>query len=148
MSEVMEQILKYRVQNDFSALSRFLEELRGLPGYARLNERQAYRLGLVLEEMISNIIKYGYDDSKVHEIEVVIRWGDMKITVELSDDGHPFDPMRHHCPGSNSAEPLEQRPIGGLGIHLARQMSEEMTYRRENGRNILQIQIGGGVAGD
>ena len=141
MSEVMEQILKYRVQNDFSALSRFLEELRGLPGYARLDERRAYLLGLVLEEMISNIIKYGYDDSGIHEIEVMIRWGGSEIAVELSDDGHPFDPVCHRGL-ENSATPLEQRRIGGLGIHLVRHMSENITYRRENGRNILQILIG------
>lgn len=138
-----EELLKYHVPNDLSALSRFLEGLRARPEYGRQDERKRYLLELILEEMISNIVKYGYDDDGKHEIDVVLRFRTSEIIVELSDDGHPFDPVRHRGnQGNDASVPVEQRRIGGLGIHLVRQMSEKITYRRENDRNILRIQIG------
>jgi anti-sigma regulatory factor (Ser/Thr protein kinase) len=57
--------------------------------------------------------------------------------AEIEDDAQPFNPLEAPPPDVNA--PLRERPLGGLGIHLARTMMDAMAYRRENGKNILTI---------
>jgi len=57
--------------------------------------------------------------------------------VEVEDDGREFNPLA--SPPVDVSVPLERRPIGGLGIHMIRQLMDSVTYRRENGRNILKL---------
>ena len=92
-----------------------------------------YRVTLVIEELVVNIINHGHDDG-VHDIEIAMASEPDALTVEITDDGRPFDPL------SDAPEPdldslLEDRPVGGLGIHLVRTMMDEVHYRREQDRN-------------
>ncbi len=92
-----------------------------------------YRVTLVIEELVVNIINHGHDDG-VHDIEIAMASEPDALTVEIIDDGRPFDPL------SDAPEPdldslLEDRPVGGLGIHLVRTMMDEVHYRREQDRN-------------
>ena len=92
-----------------------------------------YRVTLVIEELVVNIINHGHDDG-VHDIEIAMASEPDALTVEIIDDGRPFDPL------SDAPEPdldslLEDRPVGGLGIHLVRTMMDEVHYRRERDRN-------------
>jgi len=59
------------------------------------------------------------------------------FVVEVSDNGKPFNPLDHPEPDLN--QPLEERPIGGLGIHLIRKFVDQLAYRRDAGRNILTL---------
>ena len=92
---------------------------------------------LVIEELVTNCIKYGYDDSAEHiiEIELKLSANEMKLTV--TDDGHPFNPLELPEPDTNL--PVEDRPIGGLGIHLLRKMSDHIDYVRDDGKNRLTL---------
>jgi anti-sigma regulatory factor (Ser/Thr protein kinase) len=98
-----------------------------------------FRVHLVLEELVLNIIDYGFDDGKDdHELEVVLTSDDDALTIEITDDGFPFDPLQDaKTPDVNA--PLEDRPIGGLGVHLVRTMMDEMHYRRDHGKNHLTL---------
>jgi len=92
-----------------------------------------YRVTLVIEELVVNIINHGHDGG-VHDIEIAMASEPDALTVEIIDDGRPFDPL------SDAPEPdldslLEDRPVGGLGIHLVRTMMDEVHYRREQDRN-------------
>jgi len=94
---------------------------------------------LVLEELLSNIINYAYSsESGTHE--VALRFAQLnadEVSFELEDSGVPFDPTGYKR--VNIEDPLEKREVGGLGIHLVRQKTKSMSYRRENNRNILTI---------
>jgi len=111
---------------------RFIEE-KGVSGQA------VYLVNLVIEEMGTNLLKYGYDDTAVHEIllRLEIRHGTLLVLME--DDGHEFNPLNAKEPDVNL--PAEERALGGLGIHLVRKMAEQVSYERRDGRNRLTVEI-------
>jgi anti-sigma regulatory factor (Ser/Thr protein kinase) len=106
-----------------------------LPG--RLAPELVYRLNLVLEEMITNVISYGYDDSSEHEISVRLSWKHPYMKLEVEDDGRSFNPLGASPP--DTRKPLAERQVGGLGIHFVREMMDEVEYRRENDKNLLVL---------
>ncbi|MFZ2639824.1 MAG: ATP-binding protein [Verrucomicrobiia bacterium] len=98
-----------------------------------------YAANLAIEEMSTNIIKYGYDDAAVHEILLRAEILPGHLVLLLEDDGHEFDPLKASEP--NIDLPLEEREIGGLGIHLVRRFVEQMRYERRDSHNRLTIEI-------
>jgi anti-sigma regulatory factor (Ser/Thr protein kinase) len=98
-----------------------------------------YMANLTVEELVTNCIKYGYAgmDTTDKGIDVVISIVGGELRIILSDDAAAFDPLAQAAP--DLSIPLEDRPIGGLGIHMLRQMSTGFTYAFENGRNVVTI---------
>jgi anti-sigma regulatory factor (Ser/Thr protein kinase) len=91
-----------------------------------------------LEELITNTIKYAYDDQDLHVIDVLISTSTDAITLAVDDDGHPFDPTAQA--GPDLTLPAEERPIGGLGLHLIRNLMDTFTYERTpDGRNCVRV---------
>jgi anti-sigma regulatory factor (Ser/Thr protein kinase) len=111
--------------------------LRDFARRAGLPVAVSHALDLALEEWISNVISYGYEDSAEHWIELRFEGTDHEARVEIEDDGREFNPLA--IPPVNTKEPLETRPIGGLGVHVIRSLVDEVNYRRENGCNILTL---------
>jgi serine/threonine-protein kinase RsbW len=96
-----------------------------------------YALNLAVEEMATNIIKYGYDDAAEHQITLVLRLDQNNLTMTISDDGHAFNPLQR--PAVDVSGPIEDRDVGGLGIHLVRNLFDELTYERRAGRNVFTV---------
>ena len=94
-----------------------------------------FKVNLVLDELSVNIVNYGGEAS---EIVVCLAADADEVRVEISDDGRPFDPLTDAIEPDLDA-PLEERAIGGLGIHLVREMMDELHYSRENGKNRLAM---------
>lgn len=94
-----------------------------------------FKVNLVLDELSVNIVNYGGEAS---EIEVSLAADADEVRVEISDDGRPFDPLNDAMEPDLDA-PLEDRAIGGLGIHLVREMMDELHYSREDGKNRLAM---------
>lgn len=92
---------------------------------------------LVIEELVSNTIKYGYDDTGTHEIHIDARIENNTWVMEISDDGRPFNPL--DAPEPDTSLPAEKRPIGGLGIFLVRNMTDSVKYERRGDRNIVTV---------
>jgi len=90
---------------------------------------------LALEEIVTNIVKYAYTDAGVHEIRFAARLTEEHVVLNFSDDGRAFDPLA--APPPDLEQELEERPIGGLGIHLVRQLAARLDYERTGGRNEL-----------
>lgn len=103
------------------------------------SEQALYHVRFVLEEMGTNILKYGYDDQEVHQIEFRLELESDTIQVQLVDDGHEFDPTSLCEP--DTSLPLEERMLGGLGIMLVRQLVKGLTYQRRDGKNIVGVVI-------
>lgn len=98
-----------------------------------LNERQTHDLHLIVEEAVANIVNYSGAT-----VMVLCAWEEGgSLYISFTDDGIPFDPTQHPAP--DLTLPIYERPIGGLGIHYIRTMSDGVTYRREDGKNILTI---------
>lgn len=97
------------------------------------------QIKLVLEELIVNVIRHGHDDSeKLHDIHVSVSSDDSLITLELEDHGKPFDLLKD-APDSDTESDIKDRAPGGLGVYLVMQLTDEVTYRRENNMNKLKL---------
>jgi len=96
-----------------------------------------YFVLLAIEELVLNCIEFGYDDEDEHTILVDLWVADGKVTMRLTDDGHAFDPLA--VPAPDLSLGLEQRPVGGLGIYLLRELADDIAYERRDERNRLTL---------
>ncbi len=97
----------------------------------------AFAIDLTYEELVTNTIKYAYRDQELHWIEIVVAVDDDLVELEVSDDGEAFDPTAQEPP--DTSLPAEERPIGGLGLHLIRNLTDAFSYRREDGCNKICV---------
>ncbi len=107
-----------------------------------LSERNAppevhYLANLAVEELVTNCIKYGYEDAGDHVIDIKLQISGTELALTVTDDGRPFNPLE--LPEPDIHLPIQDRPIGGLGIYLLRRMSDQMDYVRAAGRNSVTL---------
>lgn len=102
---------------------------------AGLEDKRAYRLALAVDEIATNIVMHGYDESDTSgDIGVSTFIENGALTVRLSDTSPPYDPLSQSGPGDLDA-PLEDRQIGGLGVFLAQKNVDEFRYEYVDGEN-------------
>lgn len=101
--------------------------------------RAAYIARLAAEEFGTNILKYGYDDSAAHRIDLRARVEPDEFQLELTDDGHAFDPTTREDPSADLS--LDDRTPGGWGISLVKRLARSVHYQRHGDRNILTVTI-------
>jgi anti-sigma regulatory factor (Ser/Thr protein kinase) len=111
--------------------------LQGFADSIGLPDEMRYRLDTGLNEAVTNVISYAYPDAGEHLIRLRLRVHDDAVSLEVEDDGLPFDPLR--AASRPAPHTLEEAPIGGLGIQLIRSMLDECHYRREAGLNHLTM---------
>lgn len=121
---------------DFSKLNKWLEELAQ---QLQLSERDSFRIDLALTEAVTNIVEHAYEDEADHYITITFRYLDQMASLELVDDGRPFNPLQQPEAGLPSS--LEEAKEGGLGIHFIRSYTDELGYRRQSGQNILMMKF-------
>ncbi len=94
---------------------------------------------MVLDELVTNIIDYGYADFDEHPIDVSLSMDGDVLTIKVEDDAEPFNILK--APEPELDVPLEDRdrPIGGMGIHLIKNMVHGIEYVREGGKNVLTL---------
>ena len=96
-----------------------------------------FRVNLVLEELILNIMDYGAEDDDP-DIALEIQSMDDSISIDLSDRGRAFDPLTE-APEPDLTASVGERRVGGLGVHLTKTLMDEVHYSREADRNRLSI---------
>ena len=99
-----------------------------------------FRVNLVLEEFGLNVMTHG-QRAGARKLEVIVTSAADTITIEIVDDGPRFDPLED-APLPDLEASLDERPVGGLGIHLVRTMMEEVSYRYDGGKNRLTLITG------
>ena len=92
---------------------------------------------LVTEELVVNVASYAYPDGADDYLHVEIIRDEGHITLRFRDGGVPFNPLEREAP--DTSLPIEERPIGGLGIYLVRQFMDTVEYEYTNGENILTV---------
>ncbi len=135
----MKQKKSIQFKNNLSELERLNLVLAEFGERYHLPSKVLFNLNLALEEILTNIISYGYDNREEHEIIVRLSLEQGELTAEVEDDGRPFNPLEAPEPDLNKS--LEERSVGGLGIHLVRKLMDELEYRRQEGRNLFMIKI-------
>jgi anti-sigma regulatory factor (Ser/Thr protein kinase) len=114
-----------------AALEEFGEQ-HGFPMDALL------QIQLALEELFTNVVSYAHDDDQEHEVEIIFSREGETITIEILDDGSPFNPLQE-APELDVESSLEDRGIGGAGIRLAKELMTELRYQRNGARNHLTM---------
>lgn len=117
-----------------SRLQPFLQEVSK---ELALNDSLTKKINLALEEALINSVQYAYPVAGEGEIRLAVHWEEKErmLVFTLTDKGVPFDPTTR--PAIDTTLPLEERPIGGLGIFLIFQMMDEVEYHYTDGCNIL-----------
>lgn len=128
---------RVELKNDLAELDRLAGELEAFGARNGLPEQLVLELNLVLEEIVTNIVSYGYDDEAEHLIGVELELADGELRTRVEDDGKPFDPLQQELPDTSVA--LEEREVGGLGVLLVRRLMDEVSYQRARDRNVLEM---------
>jgi len=126
-----------RIRNQMAELSRSGRETAEFLEVRNLPQAFIRNANLGLEEVTSNIIKYGYDDEREHWIEITLDLTASELTIVVADDGHAFNPLDH--PEPDPTRSLDDREPGGLGVAFLRHLFDEVQYRREVQRNLLTL---------
>lgn len=125
------------IRNDISELNRLVVFLEKLEEEWNLPPAVIPPVNLALEEALSNIIFYASEKGSGNSISLDFELRGSEMTVILSDEGRPYDPTQKEDPDINL--PLEERPIGGLGIFLIRKIMNEVSYKRIGSKNQLTL---------
>lgn len=126
------------LRNDLAELGRLSAAVEEFGDRVGLSTKVVFTLNLVLDELVTNVVSYGYgDDPGEHQLSVGLSVGDGKVTAVLEDDGLPFDPLSKSLPDLDS--PLDQRGVGGLGVHFVRTMMDRVDYQRVGDHNRLTL---------
>ncbi len=129
--------LSVRVQN---VAMRELEAFVGaFAAEHGLGAEDEARTLIVLEELLTNVAHYGYPNRYAAEglAEVVLELAENQLTIEFADDGQAFDPFAKAIPELDQA--VESRTVGGLGLHMVRELSDTVAYSRRDGRNVVRL---------
>lgn len=113
-----------------------IEDVMALPVVAEQAALE-FTLRLVLEELVVNVVNYAYGEGGDGPLDITVENRDDAIVITLTDQGVPFNPLEQEAPDTDL--PPEDRPIGGLGIFLVREMMDNVSYRYEDGHNILTV---------
>jgi sigma-B regulation protein RsbU (phosphoserine phosphatase) len=95
------------------------------------------RINMVFDELLNNVISYAYEDEGEHNIDIVVGFVDGQLTIDITDDGLPYNPFTREDPDTTLS--LEEREIGGLGVHLVKNAMDETLYQRRHDRNTVTL---------
>jgi sigma-B regulation protein RsbU (phosphoserine phosphatase) len=133
--EMTGETISVELKNRLAEIERLSQIIDAFGKRHHLTSQVLFNLSLALEEILTNVISYGYADSDEHRIIVRLSLKQGELTAEVEDDGRPFNPLE--APEPDVERSLGERPIGGLGIHLVRKSMDRLEYRREEGKNLL-----------
>lgn len=129
--------LELSLLNRLEEIPRMLDEVRAFGEARGMSQKAVFDISLALDELVTNIISYGYADEAEHRIELRLDLGETGLRAELIDDATAFNPLDQATP--DLEEGLDARRIGGLGIHFVRSVMDDVAYRRDGARNHLLL---------
>ena len=131
------RVLSVVLINQLREIARLADLIEEFGQKCGLSEDDATNISLMLDEVVSNVIKYAFDDVREHHIHVEVACGSDVVTIQIEDEGKPFNPL--DAPAPNLDLPIEERPIGGLGIFITKALADSLEYRREGTHNVLTM---------
>lgn len=128
---------KLTLHNDVQQIELLAGFIDAIADTIGIDPSTAMSLNLALEEAVTNVICYAYPEGTPGTVDIVAEGDANQLTFTITDSGKPFDPTQQA--EADITLGVEERPIGGLGIFLVRQIMDTIAYRRDNGQNILTI---------
>jgi anti-sigma regulatory factor (Ser/Thr protein kinase) len=127
--------LSATLANRRTEIERMHQLLEAFGAQHGVSDSVIFAVNLALDEIVTNIIVHGYADGGQHDIRVNIALDDEAIEATVQDDAPAFDPLR--IPPVDLEAVADDRPIGGLGVHLVRSMMDRVDYRRDGLENVV-----------
>ncbi len=103
-----------------------------------INKDVEFSMNLALEEIVTNIIQHGYNGKEEYPITIRFTLDKHDLRIQVKDGAPEFNPLELPEP-EDIGKPLEERNIGGLGIHLVKKFTDNFSYRRSNNKNIITL---------
>ena len=129
--------LSLKIEASPDALDRINDEIESLSRQEEWPSDLFFTTNLVVEELGLNVMNHAYRGQS-GEFEIIITSEEQAITVEIIDNGPPFN-MLQDAPLPDVEAEIEERPVGGLGIHLVKTMMDELHYKRDQEKNHLTL---------
>jgi sigma-B regulation protein RsbU (phosphoserine phosphatase) len=123
--------------NDLNSLPKLNEFVDDIAEKLSIDPSQKMKMNLALEEAVVNVIDYAYPEGTQGDINIEAKANDLRLKFIITDSGTPFDPTAQK--EMDTTLSAEERPIGGLGIHLVRQIMDSINYERVNDKNVLTL---------
>lgn len=124
--------------NDIAEISKLAQFIEEIGDAFSLSPDVVFNLNLVLEEAVVNVINYAYPKEEHQSIYLSAKLLEDSIVFVLTDTGLEFDPTK--APDADITLSADDRPIGGLGIFLIRQIMNQVKYERIDGKNVLTLE--------
>lgn len=126
---------------DFVSDRAELEKLEGFTAdfalKAGLSDKDLFALQIVVEELVTNVIDYGGVPAGEHAVRVDLSADNGGLLIRIADRGKEYNPLLREDP--DVTLPAEQRPIGGLGVHFCKKLTDAQSYERRDGCNVLTL---------
>ena len=126
-----------RIKNQISELEKVAQFVEEIGEELGLSMELQMNLNLVMEEMVTNVIFYAYPEGEVADIELLAKSDGKELTFVLSDQGKEFDPTAKED-ADLDVNPAD-RELGGMGIFIVKNIMNEVTYQRLEGKNLLTM---------
>jgi anti-sigma regulatory factor (Ser/Thr protein kinase) len=127
----------FQIKNDLSELVRLAEFIETFGKEQHLDGEMIEDIRLALDELVTNIVQYGYGDNGEHLIDFQMHLDQESLFIRVEDDGRPFDPFKTQV--VDSEMPFEERELGGWGVHLVKQLMNDVSYRYADGLNRVTL---------
>jgi phosphoserine phosphatase RsbU/P len=125
------------LDNTLPEIERTREAFCGFATKAGIPGPVSHAFQVALDELLNNVISYGYEDEGLHQIRIDATLDLETLGLVIEDDARAFDPLSLSVPATG--QQMEDRSVGGLGVHLVRKMMDEVDYTREGERNRLRL---------
>jgi serine/threonine-protein kinase RsbW len=135
-ANVLNQPLVIRLEPRIEAVAEMLDRVEAYAEAMELPSRVAHRLTVVCEELVANIAMHGAPGpGGATYVEISLLSADNRLHLSVEDDGRAFNPL--HKPAPDITLGVDDRKIGGLGLHFVRSLVVSIEYKRLDGRNHL-----------
>ncbi len=126
-----------RIENDLSEIAKVDEKLDEFAEQFGVPPAIAATFHIIFDDLLNNVISYGFNDEQRHFIDISMELTANSLIVSITDDGVPFNPLAETAPDTTLS--IEDRQIGGLGIHIVVNMVDDISYQRTADKNVLTL---------
>ncbi len=130
-------LLELTIENDLAQLAVVRDQVESFAKRENLSHEVGFAAKLALEELLTNTISYGYGGKSVQLIEIRLEVRGDHLIIRTADDGLAYDPRTAKEPNTQSS--LKDREIGGLGVHLVKNLMDGFEYRHKDGKNHVTL---------
>ncbi|UCE93923.1 MAG: PAS domain S-box protein, partial [Flavobacteriaceae bacterium] len=126
-----------KIFNRISEMPKVISHFEAFAANNDLSPKGVQKFNIVLDELLNNIISYAYNDYEDHIIEIKFQLKYLRLIITIEDDGIPFNPFRYAAPDINLS--ISERNLGGLGVHIVKNLVDEYHYIRQSNKNIINL---------